>query len=253
MAKDCISTQDRILESASLEFAEKGFAGARMDSISKRARVNKAMIHYYYSNKEQLYSQILELIFKKPGPINEFMTDITERNLPLQEKIGALVYFMVLLNLEIMSPINHRVLAWEFAEGGKFLGRIIPTTLMPRMVTLISLIEEGVDSGELNIESSLELIIWNMVSSVMFLGQQKMIVGKIYEKAPENLSFMLGLKDSSSMDLYSIVIRNLFINLGLSYQKVSDFKLPISLQHAVEDFASKIKQEKTEEFTNESK
>lgn len=248
-----VSAQERILNAASLEFAEKGFAGARMDSISKRANVNKAMIHYYYSNKEQLYSQILELIFEKPGPINEFMVDIAGRNLSNQEKIAAFIYFIVLSNLEILNPVNHRILAWEFADGGKFLKNVIPNTLMPRLVSLVGLINKGVEEGDFNLQSSLELIIWNMASTIMFFGQNKMIVGKVYENAPEELSFMLGLKNSSPFDLYSLVIRNLFINLGCDYEQVQNFQLPISLQQSIEDFANKIKEEKTEEYAHAAK
>ena len=240
MAKEA-NAQERILNGASLEFAEKGFAGARMDSISKRANVNKAMIHYYYSNKEQLYSQILELIFEKPGPINEFMVDIAGRNLSNREKIAAFIYFIVLSNLEILNPVNHRILAWEFADGGKFLKNVIPNTLMPRLVSLVGLINKGVEEGDFNLQSSLELIIWNMASTIMFFGQNKMIVGKVYENAPDELSFMLGLKNSSPFDLYSLVIRNLFINLGCDNEQVQNFQLPISLQQSIEDFANKIR------------
>ena len=49
----------RILEAAAAEFAERGFDGARGDSIALRAGVNKALIYYYYSNKEEL----LDLLF----------------------------------------------------------------------------------------------------------------------------------------------------------------------------------------------
>lgn len=252
MAKEA-NAQERILNGASLEFAEKGFAGARMDSISKRANVNKAMIHYYYSNKEQLYSQILELIFKKPGPVNEFMADIDGRNLSNQEKIAALIYFIVLSNLKVMSPVNHRILAWEFAEGGKFLKNVIPTTLMPRLLGLVGLINKGVKDGDFCLQSSLELIIWNMASTIIFFGQNKMIVSKVYENAPKDLSFMLGLKDSSPFDLYSLVIRNLFTNLGCNHEQVQNFRLSISLQQSIEDFANKVKEEKTEEFTHATK
>ncbi len=48
------STKQRILESAAHEFASKGFDGARVDEIARSAGVNKALIYYYYKNKEEL-------------------------------------------------------------------------------------------------------------------------------------------------------------------------------------------------------
>ncbi len=34
------------------EFADNGFHGARIDSIARKAKVNKAMIYYHFKGKE---------------------------------------------------------------------------------------------------------------------------------------------------------------------------------------------------------
>ncbi len=52
-------TKERILTAAAAEFASKGFDGARVDEIARRAGVNKALIYYYYNGKEEL----LEILF----------------------------------------------------------------------------------------------------------------------------------------------------------------------------------------------
>src|SRR5262249_45937294 len=52
-------TQERILAAALREFSEKGFAGARVDRIARRARVNKRMLYHYFGNKERLFREIL--------------------------------------------------------------------------------------------------------------------------------------------------------------------------------------------------
>jgi len=54
-------TSEKILENAFSEFEEKGYNGARMQSIADRAGINKALLHYYYKSKDALF----ELIFKK--------------------------------------------------------------------------------------------------------------------------------------------------------------------------------------------
>lgn len=53
------SSKTAILRAASTEFCDKGFAGARMASIAERAGVNKALLHYYFKNKEKLYIEVL--------------------------------------------------------------------------------------------------------------------------------------------------------------------------------------------------
>ena len=52
-------TQQRILEAALEEFAAKGFAGARVDVIARRARINKRMLYHYFEDKEGLFREVL--------------------------------------------------------------------------------------------------------------------------------------------------------------------------------------------------
>ena len=52
--------QERILTAAMAEFAAKGFAGARVDGIARRARINKRMLYHYFGNKEDLFHAILQ-------------------------------------------------------------------------------------------------------------------------------------------------------------------------------------------------
>ena len=63
MTTENTETRDRILKAAKREFAEKGFEGARMGSIAKRAEANQALIHYYFGTKENLYTEILNKMF----------------------------------------------------------------------------------------------------------------------------------------------------------------------------------------------
>ncbi len=53
-------TARRILEAARKVFLEKGMAGARMQEIADEAGINKAMLHYYFRSKEQLFRQVFE-------------------------------------------------------------------------------------------------------------------------------------------------------------------------------------------------
>src|SRR5947209_14597739 len=56
---------DRILAAAALEFSERGFAGARVDRIAHRARVNKAMLYYHFTSKQRLYRTLLRRMFTR--------------------------------------------------------------------------------------------------------------------------------------------------------------------------------------------
>jgi AcrR family transcriptional regulator len=58
--RDAEQTRAEILQIAADEFAEHGFAGARVDRIAAQMRTTKRMIYYYFGSKEDLYLAVLE-------------------------------------------------------------------------------------------------------------------------------------------------------------------------------------------------
>ena len=54
------NTEALILKAAKAEFINNGYAGARMQAIADAANINKAMLHYYFRSKDQLFSKIME-------------------------------------------------------------------------------------------------------------------------------------------------------------------------------------------------
>lgn len=54
-----IPTKARILAAARQEFLREGFSGARMQHIANGAGINKALLHYYYQSKENLFALVL--------------------------------------------------------------------------------------------------------------------------------------------------------------------------------------------------
>jgi AcrR family transcriptional regulator len=58
--RDAERTRREILEIATREFAESGYAGARVDEIAERTRTTKRMIYYYFGSKERLFVAVLE-------------------------------------------------------------------------------------------------------------------------------------------------------------------------------------------------
>ncbi|ANQ48150.1 TetR/AcrR family transcriptional regulator [Flammeovirga yaeyamensis] len=55
----------KILQAARAEFQEKGKTGARMQEIADRAEVNKALVHYYFKNKENLFQEVFKQVTKE--------------------------------------------------------------------------------------------------------------------------------------------------------------------------------------------
>ncbi len=63
------TTGEKILDAARSEFARFGLAGGRVDRIARSAGVNKAMIYYHYSSKENLYREVLSGHFRRVGQL----------------------------------------------------------------------------------------------------------------------------------------------------------------------------------------
>ncbi|MGM1058265.1 TetR/AcrR family transcriptional regulator [Saccharothrix sp. Mg75] len=58
--RDAERTRAEILRIATEEFADRGYAGARVDEIAARTSTTKRMIYYYFGSKQQLYVAVLE-------------------------------------------------------------------------------------------------------------------------------------------------------------------------------------------------
>src|SRR5690349_2677841 len=63
--RDPDATKSKILAAAWHEFAQKGFAGARVDAIATRSGANKRMIYHYYGDKEGLFVAVLEAAYDR--------------------------------------------------------------------------------------------------------------------------------------------------------------------------------------------
>ncbi len=77
-------TEEKIFESATEVFIDKGMDGARMQDIANHAGINKALLHYYFRTKDLLFNAVFEMIAKKM-----FMkfAPVFDENISLENKI----------------------------------------------------------------------------------------------------------------------------------------------------------------------
>ena len=61
--RDAERTRADILSVATREFADRGYAGARINEIADKTSTTKRMIYYYFGGKEQLYIAVLEAAY----------------------------------------------------------------------------------------------------------------------------------------------------------------------------------------------
>lgn len=108
--------QIQILEVAEILFAEKGFDGTSIRDISKVAKINVAMVSYYFGSKEKLLESLV--LFKTSG-LKEQLVNLIEENLEPIEKINKLITLYI--NRLNSNKGIYRVLHFELASKKRVL------------------------------------------------------------------------------------------------------------------------------------
>ena len=85
------ATRENILRAATKVFAKHGFAGGRVEQISKAAQSHDRMIYYYFGSKEGLFIAVLEEMYRRFNEAEaRLVLDVTE---PV-EALTAVIRFM---------------------------------------------------------------------------------------------------------------------------------------------------------------
>ena len=109
--RDLNRTREKILAAALGEFSAKGFAGARVDTIARRARVNKRMLYYCFGAKQDLYREVLRRKIDERADWIDSTPDRFADALRHLYKLGG-------TDLEFI-----RLMEWEAIDGGR--GKLI--------------------------------------------------------------------------------------------------------------------------------
>ncbi|MBN2061095.1 MAG: TetR/AcrR family transcriptional regulator [Deltaproteobacteria bacterium] len=130
-----------ILNAAREIFAEKGFAGARVDEIAERAHVNKAMIYYRLGDKKELYSQALHDIL---GDAVERITQAIKNDDSAEDKLKK--YIRNLSHAMKINPFLPRIMMREIASGGYNLPEVVIKDILRILDVLTGIIKEGLEN-----------------------------------------------------------------------------------------------------------
>jgi TetR/AcrR family transcriptional regulator len=136
------STRERILAAATAEFVEKGLAGARMQEIADRAGANKAMLHYYFGDKERLYETVIgSMIRELFGGVSAAL--IAEGVSP-EERIPRVVgtYFDFIAE----HPYLPRLFVQDILAGGSKLAEALRNAQRDLDIAILSAVERFAQS-----------------------------------------------------------------------------------------------------------
>ena len=140
-------SRSAILRAAVQEFAEHGIAGARTDAIARAAHVNKALLYYYFKDKETLYGAVLDDVFSR---LKNVVQQPLQSEMPPRRKVLAYVgaYFDFIAG----NPLYPKLVQREMMHAGRgrspHLKHIVEEHFRPIYREVSLLLNQGIAAGE---------------------------------------------------------------------------------------------------------
>lgn len=146
-----------ILRAAVNEFARGGIAGARTDAIANAAKVNKALLYYYFKDKQALYGAVLDEVFERR---NAAIMKALDSDLPPRERLLAYVgaHFDYISKHPIHTAIVHAEMMGLASRGSVHLKRTIDLYFRPLFGRLVELLKEGMAAREFRAVDPMEFV-----------------------------------------------------------------------------------------------
>ena len=137
------ATRQRIVDAASSVFAEKGFAGARVDEIARRAKVNKALLYYHVGNKQALYTAVLTKNFDR---VESTVVEASRSGGSSRDRLGRIISAVAGVLKQV--PDHPRIVLREFAAAGTNLEPDVLVRIAKILETVRGVLADGVRNGE---------------------------------------------------------------------------------------------------------
>jgi AcrR family transcriptional regulator len=120
-------------------FASRGYEGAKVEAIARRARVNKALINYYYGGKRGLYHTILIATLSHA---RRRLEGLSERARPADQRLCEFVEAFV--EVATRRPSFPAMVLREAIAGGRHLDRSVLPHFLALFEQVRGLIEQGI-------------------------------------------------------------------------------------------------------------
>lgn len=197
---ETITTEEKIFRAAITVFVEKGRYGAKMQEIADRAEINKAMLHYYFRNKDRLYAHVFETVFSRIfGSIHH----IFERDIPFA--VTLRLFIDEYINLIDSNPKVPMFIMRELGEGADFLKEIVTREMLSNQIMLphlfIARIKKAVSDGEIRAVDPVQLFMTIIGSSLYFFIAEPMFKIFINKQPDFNRASFLSERKQHIYDL----------------------------------------------------
>jgi TetR/AcrR family transcriptional regulator len=166
-----------ILDAAAREFAQYGVDGARTDAIAREARVNKALLYYYFKDKETLYGAVLDTAF---SGLRDAVFRVLEGTASPREKILKYVgaYFDFIASNQLYPRLMQREMMRAREGESLHIDKIIRNHIQPIFTRVSEVLREGITRGEFR-EVNPAHFVPSMVAMIVFYFSSAPVMQKI--------------------------------------------------------------------------
>lgn len=158
-----ISAEEKILAAAHKVFTTKGMNGARMQDIADEAGINKALLHYYFKDKDKLFETIfvveaqrffpkITMIFQSDAPLFEKIENFVSEYIDEMQENPYLPWFVI-------NEMNR--------DPEKFMDKVWGKENLPKPARFLEQIEEEIKAGRIKRINPIHLLM-NMISMTIF-------------------------------------------------------------------------------------
>lgn len=156
------TTENEILKAAKEIFQQKGMAGARMQEIADKAKINKALLHYYYRSKQLLFEAVFKSAFSLLAPqLNKVLNDDSD----LFEKIRKFTENYV--SFVIKHPYLPNFVIQELNKNPEFVQKLRSEKNFPSIEKFKLQVSDAINQGIIKPIEAEQLFI-NIISLNIF-------------------------------------------------------------------------------------
>jgi len=170
-----MGSKTRILSAAAEEFAAKGYHGATVRDICRRADVNLALVNYHFKSKEALYREMFEFLFRETAHNEVFdrpCGDFGEWKAILREWVEK-----VLLDISSREP-GHRcrkmIFGRELLDPSDIFPNIYQTYIRPTITDLAEHFRKVLPSS--TGEDEIYIRVFSVMSDTLFYFHDREII-----------------------------------------------------------------------------
>src|SRR5664279_5102307 len=138
-----VDTRGRLLDAATVEFADRGYGGARIRDIVTRARTNLAAVNYHFGGKEALYAAVLEHHAQRAVTTHPTHLAAGFANLPSERRLELFIRGLLMRVLDDdPNAMFTRLIAREMVDPTPALDRLANVFVRPQAEALCGIIAE---------------------------------------------------------------------------------------------------------------